>query len=154
MQLTFSQEASMGKLSATLGGDGILTIDGGPVPVRCYGWVDVDQDEALVLESPARQSSSERGHRFAGVAELDRLRVIGVERFGDWTALVLPRGSRLLVGGQLALPPRAEQPVRKSQPPRHAERQASLPPDSPVKQAARTVAGVVLALVLLDLFGR
>ncbi|MEN9938978.1 MAG: hypothetical protein RLZZ387_5557 [Chloroflexota bacterium] len=143
----------MGKLSAAVGENGVLTVYGGPVRVRCFGWVDVDQDEALVLEGPARQSGSERGHRFEGVAELDNVRVVGVEHFGSWTALLLPHGSRLLVAAQLSTPEqrRATQQVRGALAPR-SDRQ--LAADSPSKETARKVVGVVLALVLLDIFSR
>lgn len=137
----------MGKLSAAVGTNGVLTVSGGPVRVRCFGWVDVDQDEALALDVPVRQSSSERGLRFEGMAEMDGLRVLGVERFGEWTALLLPRGSRLLVAGQLALPRPGHaapvaQPIRQSAP----RNQSS--------ETARKVVGAVLALVLLDIFSR
>jgi hypothetical protein len=143
----------MGTLSAAVDGDGVMTVSGGPVRARCFGWVDVDQDDALILDGTARQSSSERGHRFEGRVELDGLRVAGAERFGPWTALLLPGGSRLLVEDHLALPDRNRVAARVrealAQPPsRHA---------APVQQAndtARKVVGVVLALVLLDLFSR
>lgn len=142
----------MSKLSAAVGPDGVLTVNGGPVRVRCFGWVDVEQDEALVLDGPVRQSSSERGHRFEGIAELDQLRVVRAERFGGWTALVLPRGSRLLVEGELRQPARAAHTAAQR---RRAGSQPTERPVSPAsREAARKVAGVVLALVLLDLFSR
>jgi hypothetical protein len=138
----------MGTLSAAVDGEGGITVSGGPVRVRCFGWVDVDQDDALILDSPARQASSERGHRFEGRAELDGLHVAHVARFGGWTALILPRGSRLLVDGDVVLPERNRVAARVSQtlqqPASHAQGQ----------ETARKVVGVVLALVLLDLFSR
>lgn len=146
----------MGKLSAAVGADGILTVDGGPVQVRCYGWVDIDQDDRCTLTGAEQRSSSERGHRFEGAAELDQLRVAAVERFGDWTALVLPRGSRLLVADRLTLP-RVQQHTASAAP-AGSHAQPAVPqqpaPSPSAKQAARTIAGAVLALVLLDLFNR
>jgi hypothetical protein len=131
----------MGTLSAAVDGEGGITVSGGPVRVRCFGWVDVDQDDALILDSPARQASSERGHRFEGRAELDGLHVAHVARFGGWTAL-------MLVDGDVVLPERNRVAARVSQtlqqPASHAQGQ----------ETARKVVGVVLALVLLDLFSR
>jgi hypothetical protein len=133
----------MGRLSATVGTDGIMTVSSGPVQARCFGWLDVDQDEALVAE----------GHRFEGIVELDQLRVARAERFGDWTALVLPRGSRLLVAAEL---PSARESAAQ-QLAAHATRTPADREQTPAarsQETARKVVGVVLALVLLDLFSR
>jgi hypothetical protein len=143
----------MGKLSAAANADGVVTVSGGPVRVRCFGWVDVDQDEALVLDGPARQTSSERGHRFEARAELDSLRVVRAERFGEWTALILPRGSRLLVDAQLALPDARRAAVPAGRPQAQPRPQQPAPTQES-RDTARKVVGVVLALVLLDLFSR
>lgn len=146
----------MGTLSATVNASGFVTVSGGPVQARCFGWVDVDQDEALVLDGPARQVPSERGHRFAGRVEIDGLRVVRAERFGEWTALVLPRGSRLLVEARVILPaalPRPASSVRQ-QVARPGAPAAPPAPSQQSQETARKVVGVVLALVLLDLFSR
>jgi hypothetical protein len=143
----------MGSLSATVGTDGMMTVSSGPVRARCFGWLDVDQDEALVAEGPLLRGSSERGHRFEGVVELDQLRVAHAERFGHWTALVLPRGSRLLVAAELPS-------ARESAAQQLAAHAARTPAEGDQTQGvrsqetARKVVGVVLALVLLDLFSR
>jgi hypothetical protein len=138
----------MGTLSTAVDGEGGVTVSGGPVQVRCFGWVDVDQDNALIFDGSAQRVASERGHRFEGCAELEAMRVAYIERFGGWTALILPHGSRLLVEGEVALPQHNQPAVGVNQ----ALQQPA--PPVPGQETARKVVGVVLALVLLDLFSR
>jgi hypothetical protein len=140
----------MTSLRATYDSNGTLTVSGGPVAVRCYGWVDIDQDAALGFDSTDARRHTERGHRFAGVAELEGLRVAAVEYLGAYTALVLPQGSRLIAAARLALPPL--RPVPPTSPKHPALNAAPASPEA--KSAARAVARAVLALVILDLFGR
>jgi hypothetical protein len=133
----------MSTLRAAFNQDGTLVVSGGSAAVRCYGWVDVDQDEALSLDTGTPPQHTERGHSFVGTAELEGLRVAAIERLGGWTALILPRGSRLIVAEKLVLPP-LHMPATLAPP----------PPSIEGKSIARTVARAILALVLLDLFGR
>lgn len=141
----------MAKLSVVMGADGGLRVSGGPVRARCFGWQDVAQDERLAAVGPSREVRSERGLCFDGAVELDGLRVARVERLGRWSALVLPAGSRLLVEAALNLPElRMPPPNERREPPVELR----MPPARPAPEPMRNVARLVLALVLLDIFGR
>jgi hypothetical protein len=135
----------MATLSALVGEDGGLRVSGGPVRARCFGWRDLAQDERMVVDAPLRRAQSERGLCFEGRVELDGLRVARVERLGAWSALLLPAGSRLLVEAQIKLP-ELRMPPPAPQP--------SQPAARPAPEPMRNVARLVLALVLLDIFGR
>ncbi len=147
----------MTSITATVLENGALQLNSGPVHVRCYDWTDVDQDEALSFETPPQRWHSERGHRFEGMASLDNLRVVQVERLGHWSALLLPGGSHVLIEAEVRVPDQAkpayEVPVMPT-PPRPADPPAPQTPEQSATQArVRQVLRIVLTLVALDILG-
>lgn len=82
--------------------DGRVEVWGGPIWAISQNFIDDEQRDKIAFVQRKYASESRRGLAFKAELVLAGVEVVAVERFGDFLALILPKGSRILIGEHAA----------------------------------------------------